>query len=106
MSEYTKKYASDKFQNHVYLIQDYCDSQTEFDGLYLFYDFMSGRDAKLHSNERIEIIREIFKISSQRLVLLSKNNIYYFEQKKGDSIKSLGSNIIFIAQDINPHDPY
>ena len=106
--EYTKKYSFDKFPEDptTYLLEDYCDSKKEFDGRYTFIDFTSGtaKELLLYGDEKIERIKEF--LTSTRLVLLSGNNIYYFEQKKGDSIKSLGSNIIFIAPDINRHDNY
>lgn len=106
--EYTKKYASDKFPEKSYLLEDYCDSIKEFENRYLVYDFMRGGAKELFffGDDKIERIQKICNISTPGTVLLSGNNIYYFEQKIGDSIKSLGSNIIFIAPDINRHDHY
>ena len=106
--EYTRKYASDKFDSKlIYLFQDYYDYGTEFDNSrYIFYDFIDNTSKSLvliGSKSVGEIMQRFFWKYSQekRIVLLSGNNIYYLEKHMHDSIELLDSHIIFISRNIN-----
>ena len=105
--EYTRKYASNKFDSKlIYLFQDYYDYGTEFDGSrYIFYNFIynNAKVLELSGYVRIvEIIENFLNISpGKRVVLLSGNNIYYLGEHLGDSMELLDSHIIFIAPNVN-----
>lgn len=82
--EYTRKYASDKYNKHVYVLEGYCDSKKEFDDRYLFYNFMNGcATINFDGNEKLRgyggftkfLLQELYYYRGIIFIILNKKEV-------------------------------
>ena len=104
--EYTKLYASNKFNDKLeYLFQEYYDIKTVFgESIYLFYDFETQNCIKKEINGiiKFDMLGQIFnrECNGSNTVLLAKNKIFFHLNNYKELLEN---HIIFIAPNLYPY---